>query len=165
VIARPAKRAAGAALAVALPLLLAACGGPSPTTLSVEVSASAQLNPNADNQPSPTVVRLYDLKSTDTFTNATFNDLFYKDAATLGGDMLGRKEIEMLPGQSMRFKREAESGTKYVGVIAGFRSLQGLSWRATMPLQEGEGNPIVVTLGPNVITVAKKPSSGLFGAF
>lgn len=159
-----AKRAA-VALALLLPLLVAACGGPSPTSLSVDVTASGQLNPNADNQPSPTVVRLYDLKSADTFSNATFNDLFYKDAATLGGDMLGRKEIEMLPGQTMHFKRDAELGTKYVGVIAGFRSLQGLSWRASMPVEAGEGNPIIVTLGPNVITIAKKPSSGLFGAF
>lgn len=161
---RGALRSAGLGLGAAL--ILAGCGGgPSPTQLSVSLGASGQLNPNVDNQPSPTVVRLYDLKSLDGFNNATFNELFYNDTATLGGDMLGRKEIEMLPGKTVTFKRVAETGTHYVGVIAGFRVLQGNAWRSSMPVSVGDTNPILVTLGPNTITIGKKPSSGFLGIF
>jgi type VI secretion system protein VasD len=148
-----------------LAALLSGCGGPSPTRLTITMNASPQLNPNSDNQPSPTVVRIYDLKSADNFNSATFNDLFYNDTAKLGGDMLGRKEVEMLPGKSTIIKRDAETGTKYLGVIAGFRTLLGTSWRSSLPVKPEEQNPLIVTLGPNVITVAKKPSSGFLGIF
>lgn len=159
------RRALLAGPALAGLMALAGCGGPSPTTLAVTLSASPSLNPNADKQASPTVVRLYDLKARDTFDNATFNDLFYNDAATLAADMLGRKEIEMLPGKTVTFKRDAESGTKFLGVIAGFRALQGNAWRAVMAVQPGDTNPVLITLGPNVVTIGKKPSSGFLGLF
>lgn len=159
------RRAVTVFASMVLAALLTGCGGPSPTRLTITMNASPQLNPNSDNQPSPTVVRIYDLKSADTFNSATFNDLFYNDTAKLGGDMLGRKEVEMLPGKSTTIKRDAETGTKYIGVIAGFRSLQGTSWRSSMPVKPEEQNPIIVTLGPDAVTVAKKPSSGFLGIF
>ncbi|MBS0558700.1 MAG: type VI secretion system lipoprotein TssJ [Proteobacteria bacterium] len=159
-------RIAGSGRAALLALsLLAGCGGPSPTALDVSATAGAGLNPNSENQPSPTVVRLYDLKSLDAFNSATFNDLFYADTATLGGDMLGRKELQMLPGKTVTFTRDAAAGTQYVGVVAGYRSLQGNGWRATMPVRVGDTNPILITLGASTITIGKKPSSGFLGLF
>lgn len=147
-------------------MALAGCGGPSPTKLAVTVSASDQLNPNADNQPSPTVVRIYELKSADAFNAASFDDLFYDDTSKLGADLLGRKEIEMLPGQATIVKRTAEPGTGFVGVVAGFRTPQGTQWRGTLPVVAEDDNPVAVTLAPSSLTIGKAPSGGfLFGLF
>lgn len=152
-------------LSLLVVIALVGCGGPSPTQLSLSITASAQLNPNSDLQPSPTVVRIYDLKSADAFNSATFNDLFYNDTAALASDMLGRKEIEMLPGKTTTLKPDAEAGTRFIGVIAGFRSLQGNNWRSSLAVEVGKENDAIITLGTNVITIGKKPSSSFLGIF
>jgi type VI secretion system protein VasD len=155
--------------AMIVPLLalgpaVTACGGPSPTTVKVTVVASPQTNPNSDNQPSPTVVRLYDLKTPDTFNNASFFDLYNNDSRTLGADMLGRREIEIPPGQTLKVDGVAATGTQYLGVMAGFRDLTGSGWRTTYKLDTGDTNKLIVTLEAKSLTLSK-PSSGFLGIF
>lgn len=153
--------------AMMLAAAVTGCGGdPTPPQLALTLTASEQLNPNADKQPSPTVVRIYELKSADTFDGASFDSLFYNDSSTLGADLLGRKEVEMLPGQTVTVDRTAAAGTGFVGVIAGFRTLQGTQWRGSLPVVADDDNPIKVDLAPSSLTVAKAPSGGfLFGLF
>ena len=119
-------------LLLAIGAVIAACGGPSPTNVLLTVTASPQVNPNSDNQPSPTVVRFYDLKSPDTFNSASFFDLYDDDTKRLGADMLGRKEIEVQPGKTMHIDSVAAPGTLFLGVLAGFRDLDGALWRAVV---------------------------------
>ncbi len=147
-----------------LGLLAVACGGPSPTTVSVNVIATAQVNPNADNQPSPTVVRFYYLKSADTFNGATFFDLYDNDTKVLGADMLGRKEVEVIPGATTSVEISAPTDTPLLGVIAGYRDLQNSTWRGTWPLSAGDSNTVVLTLEARALTLAK-PKSRFLGIF
>jgi type VI secretion system protein VasD len=142
--------------------LLAACGGPSPTRLAMTVTASSQLNPNSDNQPSPTVVSIYDLKSQTTFMSASFDDLFYNDTATLGGDLLAHRQLNMLPGRTLTLKDEAAPGTTFVGVVAGFRMPQGAAWRGVLEVAPQSRNKIAITLAPTSVSIAKPPSGGWF---
>ncbi len=139
-------------------MLAAACGGPSPTKLSVTVTATSQANPNSENQPSPTVVRLYDLKSVDTFNSASFTDLYYDDAKKLGGDLLGRREIEIQPDKTMKIDSTAAPDTLFLGVLAGFRDLDGTSWRSTTAVSPGDTNQFIVTLQARSLTLGKPPS-------
>ena len=143
------------ALLVVMPCLLPAACGSSTTNLSVTVKASAQINPNPDNQPSPTVVRFYDLKSADNFNSASFFDIFDDDAKKLGADMLARKEIEVVPGATITFNRVAAPGALYLGVLAGFRALDGARWRDVFTLSEGGSNSLIVTLDARSVTVTK----------
>ncbi|MGO1077486.1 type VI secretion system lipoprotein TssJ [Inquilinus sp. CA228] len=154
-------RAVGLCIAVAVGATMAGCGS-SPTQVALTLAASEQLNPNSENQPSPTVVRIYELKSADAFNAATFDGLFYNDTTTLGADLLGRKEVEVLPGQTVTVDRTAEAGTGFVGVVAGFRTPQGTQWRGTLPVEAEDDNPIQVNLAPSSLTVAKGPSGGFF---
>lgn len=149
---------------LALGLLATACGGPSPTTVSVKVIATPQVNPNSDNQPSPTVVRFYYLKSADTFNGATFFDIYDNDAKVLGADMLGRKEIEVIPGAVTTVDISAPPETPILGVIAGYRDLQNATWRGTWPLSAGDSNTVVLTLEARALTLAK-PKSRFLGIF
>lgn len=141
---------------------LTACGGPSPTRLAMTVTASAGLNPNSKNQPSPTTIAIYDLKSPTAFTSADFDALYYDGSATLGADLLGRKQLSMLPGQSFVLKDNAAPGTNFIGVVAGFRSPEGGAWRALLPITRGERNKIEIHLAPTSVTIAEPPPGGWF---
>jgi type VI secretion system protein VasD len=151
-----------AACLAVLGSLLASCGGPSPTRLAMTVSASGQLNPNSDDQPSPAVVRIYDLKSQTAFLGASFDDLFYNGTATLGRDLLAEKQLNMVPGQTLTLKEVAAPGTAFVGVVAGFRAPQGADWRGVLAVAPKNRNKIDITLAPTAVSIAKHPSGGWF---
>lgn len=142
---------------VLLALVLAGCGS-DPTRTLLTVNASAQLNPNSENQPSPTVVRIYGLKNSDAFTNATFFQIFEADRATLGADLLSRREVVLEPGQTMQVDSTEEPGTRFVGILAAFRQLNGANWRAMLPVSAGDDNALVVTLQTSAVTLKPKPS-------
>ena len=86
-----------AALAVALAMALAGCGS-SPTRITVSIVGAEDLNPDADGQPKPLVVRMYELKSDAAFKAATFDDLTEGDIASLGAERPAR--VRPLPGMA-----------------------------------------------------------------
>jgi len=136
--------AAGVLLAV-----LAACSGsstPDPTTAGLTLQATAQVNPNAAGQPAPVVVRIYELKATSVFDSAEFSQLFYDDRATLGGDMLDRKEVEIAPGQTVERNDTLSSETRYLAFVAGYRDLSNATWRTKVAVESETDNTILVTI-------------------
>lgn len=140
-----------------IPLLVAGCG-PDPTRTLLTVNASAQLNPNSENQPSPTVVRIYGLKNPDAFANATFFQIYESDRATLGADLLSRREVILEPGQFVQVNATEEPGTRFIGVLAAFRQLDGANWRAMLPVSPGDDNALILTLQTSAVTLRTKPS-------
>ena len=144
--------------------LAAACGGPSPTRSMVTVNASPLINPNSDDQPSPTVVRFYDLTAADKFNNASFFAIYDDEGKTLGADLLARREIEIQPGKTMVVDRVAPSGTLVMGVLAGFRDINGATWRDVFPISPGSNNKIILTLQTRSIALSK-PRSRFLGIF
>jgi len=137
---------------------LGGCAGgpPPPTLINAEVVAEPGINPNAAGQPSPLVVRLYELKTTGGFEGADFFTLFDKESATLGPDLLAREELDMRPGTTRTVVRKAAPDTQYLGVVGAYRDLDKSRWRAAYPLQQGKSNPILIRLGPHAVTVTKK---------
>jgi type VI secretion system protein VasD len=142
---------------------LTACSA-SPTRTTLTLSASSGLNPNRDGQPSPTVVRIYELKSVDVFNQLSFFDLYDHDTAKLGGDLLNRRELEVQPGKTQELRREADPAARFLGVIAGFRTLADIPWRASVPLEPESRNNIAIRLDPTAVTVTKVPR-GFLGIF
>jgi type VI secretion system protein VasD len=156
-------------LLMALPVLasLSACGGsskPTPTAFTISVEANSGVNPNADGTPSPVVVRIYELKSTGTFNSAEFFDLYDNDVAKLGGDMLGKREYEMKPGQKEQYVFDGSPDTKTIGVIAAYRSLDRAKWRSTLDVEPGSSNKLNVVVNVLAVTV-EKAKSGWFSWF
>jgi type VI secretion system protein VasD len=140
----------------ALTLVGCAGGGPHPTLIQATIVAAPGINPNAAGQPSPLVIRLYELKTTGSFEGADFFTLFDKEAATLGPDLLAREELDLRPGTTRSVVRKAAPDTQYLGVVAAYRDLDRAHWRATYPLQQGKTNSLRVRLGPDAVTLAKK---------
>ncbi len=78
--------------------------------------------------------------------------------------MLGRKEVEIVPGASMKVDISAPPETPFLGVIAGYRDLENSKWRDVWPLSAGDSNDVVVTLEARALTLAK-PKSRFLGIF
>ena len=136
-------------LSVAALVLLSACSGnsaPDPTSAGMTIQATDNINPNVAGTPSPVVVRIYELKSTSTFDTSEFSQLFYNDQATLGGDMLNRREVEIAPGQTVERTDTLSSETRYLGFIAGYRDLSNATWRGKIPIASETSNTVLVTV-------------------
>lgn len=136
--------------AVFLALTLSGCGlfetkppvteiviAPAPQNASLDVItiASPLVNPSPSGEPSPIVLRLYQLSAETAFVNASFRDLWENDEATLGPTLLGKVEIYLEPGGVERIKANLIEGTTIVAFVAGFRQFDKAKWRAMLPMQ------------------------------
>lgn len=107
---------------------------PDPVTLVVSLASAADTNPDVRGRASPIAVRVYELRSTSAFESADFFALFERDAATLGGDLVGRVEAILRPGETQELVRKAGAETRYVGVVAAYRDLEHSVWRLVAPV-------------------------------
>lgn len=110
---------------------------PAPQNASIDVItiASPLVNPSPAGQPSPIVLRLYQLSAETAFANASFRDLWENDEATLGPTLLGKVEIYLEPGGVERIRANLIEGTTIVAFVAGFRQFENAKWRAMVPMQ------------------------------
>lgn len=136
-----------------LPLLLAACAGPSPARIDARFVTTEDLNPDPEGQASPIVVRIYHLGSPVAFSNASFFSLYDNDAAELGADLKGKEEIELRPGQELIVVRELKPEARFLGILAGYRDIENASWRAVTEVQEGKTLGLVVEFSKDQVTV------------
>lgn len=130
---------------------------PAPAQAAIDFIAMASplINPLPDGQPSPLVLRLYQLNGETAFANASFRQLWEEDEATLGPTMLGKAEIMLSPGGVERISANLIEGTTLVAVVVGFRDFENAKWRAMVGLQgekkfklKAELKTLSVVLGP-----------------
>jgi type VI secretion system protein VasD len=128
------------------------------------VDADDLINPNNESQPSPTVVRIYELKTLTAFQQASFFELLDNDTAVLGGDMVAKREIEIKPGERQAFDRATPADTHFIGVIAGFSNLDKATWRANFELTPQQTGLVVVKLTAQAVSISltRDKSFGLF---
>jgi type VI secretion system protein VasD len=143
----------------ALPLLLLqGCGGgdkgPPTTGLRFIVSADDLINPNMDSQPSPVVLRIYELKSLTAFRQAAFFQLLDNDTAVLGPDLVAKREIEIKPGERQAFDRNTPVDTHFIGVVAGFRQIDSAVWRATLEITPEQTGLVVVKVTAQTVSIS-----------
>jgi type VI secretion system protein VasD len=117
-----------------------------PPTIEADFRAAVDLNPDHEGNPSPLVVRLYELKSATAFNNSGFFSLYDNDSAELGDDLKGREEIEFQPGQALFLERELEMETRYLGVIAAYRDIENARWRAVIEVEPGSDTEVIIAL-------------------
>jgi len=114
--------------------LLAGCGSspPKPQPIKMNIVVSADANPDAQNRPSPIVVRVYQLKDDAAFKDADFFALYDKEQATLAAALVSREEFELAPGEHRSVDYKLSPDAHFVGVTAAFRDIRNASWRAEM---------------------------------
>ena len=111
-----------------LVLLLSACTPLSPS-MHLRVQAASQLNPDGENQALPVRIKIYQLRDSESFQEATFRELWKSDDSVLGKSLLDKKELTINPGQTQRFKMPRHSQTDYIAVVGLFRQYQNKGWK------------------------------------
>jgi type VI secretion system protein VasD len=117
---------------------------PNPQSLTVAVDSEPYLNSDPDGQPSSVVVRIYQLESAPGFMDATFTDLYRRDAQTLDKSLIAKQEFVAFPGEHRTLQLDIASNTKVLGILVAFRDVDHAAWRVTG--SPGPGT-LVLTLG------------------
>ncbi len=138
--------------------LLSGCAlfGPYPTHVDAIIEAGADINPNADGKPAPLVLRIYELSSIDTFQNSDFFALYDDEAATIGKDILEKYEVEVRPNEKYTYNRSLNLGTRYIGVIAAYRSLDHSQWRASFEIPQNQTTELLIQARRLAVSINKK---------
>lgn len=141
--------------ALATLMLMAGCSSLSPysqiTKVNLKLTASDHLNPDLNGRASPIVVRLFELKHPVLFESADFFSLYERAKETLAPDMVASEEMELRPGQTVELKLSVEEGSRYVGVLAGYRDLSDTQWRYTVQVTPLDATNADLTLDQNGI--------------
>jgi len=92
-------------------------------TLSLKVSAGEQVNPDISGRPSPTVVRIYQLKNDDKFKESDFFVLYDNDKAVLSSDVVASEEVVLKPNSDFSKTLLLHSDTRFIAILAAFQSV------------------------------------------
>lgn len=139
-------------LAVSALLLLAGCSTRAPHATTTVESVNF-LNPNIYHQASPVVVTVYQLKSPTAFEQANFFTLSNNAQATLGADLLDKRDIEIRPKQKQNLRIELSPQTNYIGVVAAFRNPDTSQWRQVKPVKPGKNTKLQISLSTQSVTI------------
>jgi len=112
--------------------------------LRVEVIAAPDANRDPSGRALPIVVRLYELKGEGAFAGADFFSVYDREPATLGGDLIAREEVTLVPGQRRLVVHPLNSAARYLGVVAAFRDIDRAGWRALVALTPDQTNTVQV---------------------
>jgi type VI secretion system protein VasD len=131
--------------------VLAACGGsppppPPPTVVEIAFRATPDVNPEPSGRPSPIILRYYQLANAGTFEKADFFQIYDREAALLGQDLLDRQELALAPGAEQRIAFEAKPGAKLIGFIAAYRDVDHAQWHADVVIPANQKTQLKVQL-------------------
>lgn len=146
-----------------------ACGHMGPaektTALSFTLVADEQINTNERDEPSPVLLRLYELKAPSAFRQASFFELLDNDTARLGTDLVAKREFELTPGETQTFTRATPEATKHIGVIAGFRQIGSARWRALADLPAQDESAFLIKIDAATVTLTLQRPPRKLGIF
>ena len=125
-------------LLIAASFALVSCASKPPEDVQIKgsIEAVATVNPDSQGRPSPLQVKIFQLGAKDKFEAADYFALSDASEATLGADMLGVQAMMLTPGESRPYEGEFDPGTRYIGVIAGYREIHQAQWRAIVEMPE-----------------------------
>jgi type VI secretion system protein VasD len=123
------------ALAAALVFLLALAGcatssSQRPVQVRTELSAAADINPDASKRASPLVVRVFELRNDAAFNGADFFALYEREKQTLGESLIEREEFVLQPGAKQELRLSVSRDARFLAVIAAYRDISATRWRA-----------------------------------
>lgn len=141
---------------------LVACSSPPPPPppgiVDLSIAAAPDINPDADGRPSPAMVRVYQLASGGKFETADFFQLFDKEKATLGQDLVARQELSISPGRSEHLVIPLKQDARVVAVAVSFRDIDQAAWRATIGVPPVGTTPLDATIQGLRVTLVRKGS-------
>jgi type VI secretion system protein VasD len=143
-------------LAAMMLVLLSACGGGAPKreALDMQIAATADVNPDMQGRPSPIILHILELGSTEQFNRLDYMGLTQPSGAALGADLLGKTQLVMQPGENKPYPMELNPLTTAIGLVAGYRDIDNAAWRKVVPVTQGSTKGISITLEQQQITTS-----------
>ncbi len=99
-------------------------------------SASSDINPDINGDPSPIAVTVFELSDPISFEAASFSDLYANPQAVLGSTVLAQKSLVLAPGESKALRLPAEKNAMYLGYLAAYRDLNTVTWEMLVPITD-----------------------------
>lgn len=91
------------------------------TDLKLVFEVGENINPDEKHSPSPVYIRLYELTGDKTFSKLDFLELYERDTALLGKELLAKQELDaVLPGTARQERFVLNPETRYVALFAEF---------------------------------------------
>ena len=151
------RRAFVVSVAAGLSLLAAACGGgpPPPGIVELTIRTSDDINPDAAGRASPVVIRVYQLAAPTQFQAADFFQLFDKEQATLGTDLVAREEVTIAPGTMQSLTIPLKPNTLAIGIAVAFRDIDRATWRAVSDAPQNKTTKMTAEVKKLEVSLAK----------
>lgn len=128
-------------------VLLSGCGGaPKRENVGLEISATADVNPDQHGRPSPIILHVLELNSEEQFNRLDYMSLTQSSGAALGPDLLGKTRFVLSPDESRQLPLELNPQTTFIGLVAGYRDIDNAAWRKSIAITQGETKGIYITL-------------------
>ena len=143
-------------LSLALLGLFSACAGgpPKREALDMQITATAEVNPDMQGRPSPVILHIMELNSTEQFNRLDYMSLTQPSGAALGAELLGKNQMVMQPGETKALPTELNPMTTAIGLVAGYRDIDNATWRKVIPITQGDTKGITITLEQTQIITA-----------
>jgi type VI secretion system protein VasD len=140
-------------LMVTTMILFSGCGGaPKREEVGLQISATADVNPDLQGRPSPIILHVLELNSEEQFNRLDYVSLTQSSGAALGPDLLGKTRLILSPGDSRQLPLELNPQTTFIGLVAGYRDIDNAAWRTSIPIAQGDTKGISITLEHQSIT-------------
>jgi type VI secretion system protein VasD len=145
-------------LTCASSILLSACAGapPEPAALDMQINAIVDVNPDMQGRPSPIILHIMELNSTEQFNRLDYMSLTQPSGAALGPELLGKNQLVLQPGESRTLPMELNPQTTVIGLVAGYRDIDNATWRTSLSVTQGTTKGISITLGQQALTSVSK---------
>ncbi len=133
----------GRSMMILSALLVSAC-----SSLDTTMSASSDINPDMNGNPSPIAVSIFELSDSSAFIAADFVHLYAEPAGTLGTSLLAERNIMLVPGTTQIVSVPVVKGVKSIAYVAAYQNLANSNWRELVSVMPNmiQGADIVLTL-------------------
>lgn len=119
-------------------------------TVTVNLTASSDVNPGPDGGAAPLPVQLYVLRSSGSFQSLDYFGL----KGGISADQVDSRSLSLRPGESATVTMNAGADGAYVGVAGGYRSIESARWRSVASI--GSGNAFTVRAGRSAISISAR---------
>ncbi|CAB3801332.1 hypothetical protein LMG28614_05368 [Paraburkholderia ultramafica] len=124
-------------------------------TMNVDLVSRSSLNANGAGQSLSTVVRIYQLKTSQTFQQLDYAQLQMNDIDALKADLLATKDVVLRPDASASISEPMNENAEYVGVVAFFRNAgKDATWKLVIPKKQWKKtDPVKIEARDNTLTL------------
>lgn len=126
---------------------------PAPTVVSLTLTASPGVNPNAEGQAKPVRVRVLRLANGTAFAEADFFALDQDLAGTLGDALKGVDEFVLAPGANQIWQKKLDDQTRVIGIMAAYQAIDTAQWRAWKEVPPNETTLLAAEFGPAAVVI------------